>query len=130
MNVLSKMNKEEITKPERHKKGWGYEDWIVNNEKYCGKILHFEKGKKFSVHYHKIKDETFYVLKGKFEAIFAENPEEYEKGITKKMLLQEGDVVHIWQGRVHQLIALEEGDIIEFSTQHFEDDSYRIVKGD
>lgn len=42
-------------------KGWGFEKWIVNNEKYCGKILFFVKGKKCSYHYHEIKDETFYV---------------------------------------------------------------------
>ena len=31
---------------EIHLKGWGSEKWIVNNESYCGKILHFEQGKK------------------------------------------------------------------------------------
>ena len=34
--------------PERHEKGWGYELWIVNNNLYCGKILHFNNGKKCS----------------------------------------------------------------------------------
>ena len=53
--------------PERHEKGWGYELWIVNNNLYCGKILHFNKGKKCSWHYHKIKQETFYVQKGKLK---------------------------------------------------------------
>ena len=53
--------------PERHEKGWGYELWIVNNNLYCGKILHFNKGKKCSWHYHKVKQETFYVQKGKLK---------------------------------------------------------------
>ena len=30
------------------KKGWGKEIWFVNNDEYCGKILCFDKGKKFS----------------------------------------------------------------------------------
>ena len=30
---------------EIHPKGWGSEKWVVNNENYCGKILHFEQGK-------------------------------------------------------------------------------------
>jgi hypothetical protein len=30
----------------------------------------------------------------------------------------------------HQLYAMEEGEIIEVSTQHFDSDSYRIYKGD
>ena len=37
------------------KKGWGYENIIVNNDEYCGKILHFYKDKKFSMHYHLLK---------------------------------------------------------------------------
>ena len=40
-------------------KGWGFEKWIVNCEKYCGKLLYFAKDKKCSWHYHKIKDEVF-----------------------------------------------------------------------
>ena len=51
-------------------KGWGYEDWIVNTEKYCGKVLFFKKGKKCSWHYHKIKDETFYVQSGKVQLLY------------------------------------------------------------
>lgn len=118
------------SKPKRHPKGWGYEDWIVNNEKYCGKILHFNSGKRFSIHYHKKKHETFFVLRGRFRALFADSPEEYERGNVQNSELKEGDVIEVWQGRVHQLLALEDSDIIEFSTQHFEEDSYRIEKGD
>ena len=40
-------------------KGWGHEKWIVNNEKYCGKLLFFEKGKRCSWHYHKEKKKHF-----------------------------------------------------------------------
>ena len=46
-------------------KGWGFEKWIVNNEKYCGKLLYLIKGKKCSWHFHKIKEETFYIQSGK-----------------------------------------------------------------
>jgi hypothetical protein len=47
-------------------KGWGKEIVFVNNDEYCGKILSFDKGKKFSMHYHVLKKETWYVTKGKF----------------------------------------------------------------
>jgi hypothetical protein len=30
----------------------------------------------------------------------------------------------------HQMIALEDSELFEFSTQHFDSDSYRVVKGD
>jgi len=47
-------------------KGWGEEVIIENNEMYCGKLLKFKKGCKFSMHYHLIKDETWYVSEGEF----------------------------------------------------------------
>ena len=45
-------------------KGWGFEKWIVNCEEYCGKLLYIIKGKKCSWHFHKLKDEVFYVQSG------------------------------------------------------------------
>ena len=51
-------------------KGWGYEDWIVNKKEYCGKILFIKKGKRCSWHYHKLKDETFYIQSGKLEVLY------------------------------------------------------------
>ena len=45
-------------------------------------------------------------------------------------VLHKGDVVTILIGMPHQLYAIEEGEIIEVSTQHFDSDSYRIYKGD
>ena len=48
-------------------KGWGYEKWICNSEMYCGKLLFFNAGMKCSYHYHKIKDETFYVQSGELK---------------------------------------------------------------
>jgi mannose-6-phosphate isomerase-like protein (cupin superfamily) len=107
-------------------KGWGHELILVNNEKYCGKILFFKKGCKFSMHYHMIKQETWYVNKGNF--IF--NWIDTEKGETKTMELYMGDVVTIPIGMPHQLDALSDGEIFEISTQHFDSDSYRIYKGD
>ena len=39
--------------------------WIHNDADYCGKLLFFEKGKRCSYHYHKLKTETFYLQDGK-----------------------------------------------------------------
>ena len=118
---------QKIYKPEEHPKGWGKEVWMVNNELYCGKLLHVLKGKRCSIHYHKKKDETFYLLKGKILL------ELYEEGYPKKptsTIFSEGDAIHIPIGLSHQFIAREDATIIEISTQHFEDDSIRLVKGD
>lgn len=112
-------------------KGWGFEKWIVNNEKYCGKILFFVKNRKCSLHYHKIKDETFYIQSGMIRLRYANCNEDgdLQNPITEA-ILSKGDVFHIPVLLAHQMIALEDTELLEFSTQHFDEDSYRIVKGD
>jgi len=116
--------------PIRYIKGWGYEDWIANNSKYCGKILHFKKGKRCSLHYHKIKDETFYLLSGRLELVLSDSLEDFKKQNLSREILERGQLVYIWPGRIHQMIALENSDLLEISTQHLESDSYRLIKGD
>lgn len=106
-------------------KGWGHELIIVNNEKYCGKILVFKKGCKFSMHYHLIKQETWYVNKGKFQFNWIDT----EIGKTHIKFLIKGDVITIPIGMPHQLEAFEDGEIFEISTEHFDSDSYRVYKG-
>lgn len=107
-------------------KGWGHELVIVNNEKYCGKILVFKQGFSFSMHYHLIKQETWYVNKGSFIFTWIDT----DTGIKNEMDLNVGDVVTIPIGQPHQLRAKEDSEIFEISTQHFDSDSYRIWKGD
>jgi len=110
--------------PVKHSKGWGYELWIANNEKYCGKILHFNKGKRCSYHYHKLKQETFYVESGKVEVRYG------NKLQSKTTVLHPGDNFEVPTGLMHQIFAIEESKVFEFSTTHFESDSYRIELGD
>jgi quercetin dioxygenase-like cupin family protein len=112
---------------EIHPKGWGYEKWIVNKPQYCGKLLFFNKGKKCSWHYHKIKDEVFYLHSGKLVVKYSDD-ESIEN--AKEIILNSGDSFHIYVGLKHQMIAVEDSELFEFSTEHFEDDSYRIIKGD
>ncbi len=112
---------------EMHPKGWGYEKWIVNKPEYCGKLLFFNKGKKCSWHFHKIKDEVFYLQSGKLLVKYSDD-ENLEN--AKELVLNAGDSFHVYIGLKHQMIALEDSELFEFSTQHFEDDSYRITKGD
>jgi len=108
-------------------KGWGFEKWIVNNEKYCGKLLYFVKGKRCSWHYHKIKDEVFYIQSGK---IMVKYSREDDLKNAKEVILERGDNFHVYTGLRHQMIALEDTELFEFSTQHFDSDSHRILKGD
>jgi len=145
-------------------KGWGYERWIVNNELYCGKELFIAKDKRLSLHYHKLKDETFWVLSGEVYMHSYDSPEldrfmlnwdevmafpphtfkirqeiEFDGTPASTSMkedkirvynLREGSTIHVPVGQRHTLFALRDTRIVEFSTQHFDEDSYRILKGD
>ena len=95
-------------------KVWGKEIWIVNRN-YCGKKLILNKGFRCSMHFHKQKDETFYILKGKVLL---------EIGMQKNIMLP-GDSILIKPGQKHRFTGLEDSEIIEFSTHHDDSDSYR-----
>ena len=108
-------------------KGWGFEKWIVNSEEYCGKLLYFAKGKRCSWHYHVLKDEVFYIQSGK---ILVKYSEQDDLNSASEVILTKGDNFHVYRGLRHQMLALEDTELFEFSTQHFDSDSYRIQKGD
>lgn len=115
----------------KFEKGWGYELWLHNDEKYCGKILNFNKGKKCSLHFHKLKTETFYLNSGLMCCSFFElsNEGTIKLETFNMFLLTPGDVVEVPTMTAHQMLALQDSELFEFSTEHFEDDSYRLVKG-
>lgn len=108
------------------KKGWGHEIVFVNNDAYCGKILHFNKGGKFSMHYHMLKQETWYIDSGVFTFHYIDTTT--ATVVTQHLMV--GDVITNQIGQPHQLICEEEGDVFEVSTTHLDTDSYRIFKGD
>jgi quercetin dioxygenase-like cupin family protein len=108
-------------------KGWGWERWVVNCEEYCGKLLFFNKGKRCSWHFHKLKDEVFYLQSGKMMIYFSEE-DAIEK--AQQLILLPGENFHVYRGLRHQMVALQDSELFEFSTQHFDSDSHRILKGD
>lgn len=107
-------------------KGWGHEKIIHNSDGYCGKILFFKKSKKCSYHYHIKKNETFYCV-GKVLIKFGED-DNYKNANEK--ILNTGETFHVPAGLRHQIIAIEDSEIFEFSSTHFEEDSIRTVLGD
>ena len=108
-------------------KGWGFEKWIVNCKEYCGKLLYFAKDKKCSWHYHRLKDEVFYIQSGKVLVKFSDG-DDIDK--AEEVILNKGDNFHVYRGLRHRIIAIEDTELFEFSTQHFDSDSYRIERGD
>ncbi|HBS47603.1 TPA: cupin domain-containing protein [Candidatus Dependentiae bacterium] len=101
-------------------KEWGHEEWIVNNDLYCGKKLILKKGFRCSMHMHKVKDETFYILSGK---VLMETEFEGEKTVK---IMEAGDIQHIKINMLHRFTGLEDSQIMEFSTFHMDSDSYRV----
>ena len=74
-----------------------------------------------------LKDEVFYLQSGKIRVIF--NIED-DLSTAKEVILNPGDNFHVYRGLRHQMLALEDSELFEFSTQHFDSDSYRIERGD
>ena len=115
-----------IVQPKIVPKAWGEEIWIHNDEEYCGKLLVFEEAySKFSMHYHIIKKESWYVQEGQFKFDWIDT----EDATLHTDILEVGDSVTIERGQPHQLTALKPNSIVfEVSTQHFDEDSCRIYK--
>ena len=102
-------------------KGWGREVWIANNDLYCGKILEIKKGKRCSLHFHQIKNETFYLRSGRLlvrsKKIHAPRLSRSLKwGPASALTCRPAWFIKCWRLRMPELY--------EFSTQHFESDSH------
>jgi len=108
-------------------KGWGGEEIIDNRDEYCGKILHFVKGKKLSWHYHLDKKETFYLLEGKLTVYLSEKDDLNFAGIVT---MSPGDILHIPQGLRHRMEANQNSKLLEISTHDCPEDSIKVEKGD
>ena len=84
-------------------------------------------GSKFSMHFHREKDETWFVNTGKFllRWIDTNTAKLHEK------VLNEGDIWHNPPLQPHQLESLVPNSIIfEVSTPDSVEDNYRIMPGD
>ena len=107
-------------------KGWGHEQIWVSNDLYCGKILHFDEGKSFSMHFHAKKHETWYVMSGEFEVQWIDTND----AKWHAQSLFPGDVWENEQLFPHKLICFKAGSIMEVSTKDTIEDNYRVMPGD
>ncbi|MBR9693321.1 cupin [Candidatus Woesearchaeota archaeon] len=99
-------------------KPWGREDYIHISDKWAFKFLVFNKGHRYSLQYHDMKDETFHLLKGKMKLILGkkENPDKLEESIFNI-----GETVHITPGTIHRVEALEDSTLVEVGTSELLD---------
>jgi len=107
-------------------KGWGSEEIWVSNDKYCSKLMHFNRGARFSMHFHREKEETWRVMSGKFEieVIDTHNAEVHKKIIVVGAIHHNDPLVP------HRITCLEAGTILEVSTPDSVEDNYRVLPGD
>ena len=102
--------------PIRIEKPWGHEIWYAWTEQYVGKILHVNRGGRLSLQYHREKDETSYVLKGRL--LLTKGPS------VDRLIVTEIGEGHVWRnrpGEIHTMEALEDADVIEVSTPELDD---------
>ena len=110
------------------KKGWGFEIVFANNEKYCGKLLVFDRvGAKTSLVFHKEKSKSWFINAGKFKITFID----VASGEIKEAVLDEGKTVDFGPLGPHQVEALVAGSVIfEVGTADYIEDRFRLAPGD
>ena len=101
-------------------KDWGMEIEMVNTPLYCWKILicvHRRWSSKGKFHYHKIKDETFYIVRGQLELDIQ----------GKVYLLNPKSTFRVKPFRPHRFRSVANSCVFyEISTQHLDSDSIRM----
>jgi streptogramin lyase len=109
-------------------KGWGFELVFANNDKYCGKLLVFDRvGAKTSLVFHKEKAKSWFVNAGKFKITYID----VATGEVKQSELGEGQTADFGSLGPHQIEALVDNSIIfEVGTADYVEDRFRLAPGD
>src|SRR5574337_1868854 len=107
----------------------GFEELLFNTDRLCVKKLIIFPNASFSMHFHKDKQEVFYLIQGriKIELIDTHNAD------VVKYILHPGESILINSLTPHKVTSLITDDssiIIEASTHHEDSDSYRVLPGD
>jgi len=102
---------EETPLGQKKKKPWGFERPLAKFQGVFLKELFLRKGHMSSLHFHKEKDEFFYIVSGQVRIQIAEQTIELSAGYT----------LHIPPGQVHRIQPLEDALILELNTQMFGD---------
>jgi mannose-6-phosphate isomerase-like protein (cupin superfamily) len=97
-------------------KPWGYEHIWAETDRYAGKLIAIEAGRRLSLQLHERKLESLYVLVGRLRLHL-----EDDDGVMQRIDLGPGDSAHVPVGRRHRFEALERVELIEVSTPELED---------
>lgn len=97
-------------------KPWGHELIWAHTDRYVGKLLVIETGKRLSLQYHERKDETLLVLSGRLRLEL-----EDDTGALAVYELGPGEHRRIPVGRRHRFSAVERVELVEVSTPELDD---------
>jgi mannose-6-phosphate isomerase-like protein (cupin superfamily) len=100
----------------RVEKPWGHELIWAHTDRYVGKVLVIETGKRLSLQKHLAKDESIYVVSGRLRLVLAD-----ESGTLQSHELGPGEHRRIPTGRVHRFEAIERATVMEVSTPELDD---------
>jgi quercetin dioxygenase-like cupin family protein len=97
-------------------KPWGHELIWAHTDRYVGKVLVIEAGKRLSLQRHLVKDESILVSEGLLRLYL-----EDDEGTLCIEELGPGAHRHVPTGRVHRYEAIERCTLIEVSTPELDD---------
>ena len=97
-------------------KPWGHELIWAHTDRYVGKILVIEAGRRLSLQRHEVKDEWILVREGRLRLTL-----EGDDGVVRDEVLGPGDHRHVATGRIHRYEAVERCEVIEVSTPELDD---------
>ncbi len=103
--------------PQRIDKPWGYELVWALTEQYCGKVLFVRAGHSLSLQFHREKDESWLVERGRVKLEIAAAGH----GVPTPEVVGAGAAFRLPPGTVHRLTALEDTVVLEASTPHLDD---------
>jgi mannose-6-phosphate isomerase-like protein (cupin superfamily) len=106
----------EALEPRRVEKPWGHELIWARTDRYVGKILVIETGRRLSYQLHEVKDEWIHVLAGRLLLTL-----EDDAGVDRERELGPGDGAHVRTGRRHRFMAIERCELVEVSTPELDD---------
>ncbi len=102
-------------------KPWGYElHWVPEGLPYMGKVLHIDEGKRLSMQVHDVKQEAYFLIKGRAKIVWDNN-----KGELIETELKPFVGYRTLTGQRHRLCGITDCDIIESSTPE-EGTTYRL----
>ena len=97
-------------------KPWGHELIWAHTDRYVGKLIVIDAGRRLSLQKHLVKDESILVISGRMRLHL-----EADDGTIGTTEMGPGDHQRIPVGRIHRFEAIEPTELVEVSTPELDD---------